>query len=211
MSVDKSFETAVAAFGGLVEAAIDAGDLPTAEILEEAIRIVCGNTGIPFKQIIGERISARLSELRFKIADAKVDPTPALFIASIKRHVAKVYEGRPSFEALIYEMWCMQRKKGADYGSKKDPLANIKSSEVWGVPAWLNALLRIDDKRFRLISFTRRGDLVNESPADAFIDYAVYAVHAVRLFREWLAQKDQVSVTVIASAPKVCYVNPEDG
>lgn len=205
-----SFETAVQSFAGLVEAALANGDLPAVETLTEAISWLCDQGEIPYSNIIGDRLQAQIHKLSDSVHDATVDPTPAFFLTAIRRRASEAYNGRPSFEALVYEMWCMQRKKGADYGSEKDPLANIKGSEEWGIPAWLNTLLRIDDKRQRLMSFVRRGDLVNESPADAFIDFAVYAVHAVRLFREWLAQKDQVQVTVTASAPKVCYVNPAD-
>jgi hypothetical protein len=131
--------------------------------------------------------------LQQQLADPASEVTPELFVAGIKQALLEphTHNDRPSFEIMLMKMWDVQRKKGADYGSDEDPLANLKASEAWGLPGWQNALSRLDDKRFRLISFILKQRLVNESAYDAFRDFAVYSVRMWRLFCEWLAQQRQ--------------------
>jgi hypothetical protein len=125
------------------------------------------------------------------LADPASEVTPKLFIAGIRQALLgpRVEGARPSFEEMLMKMWAMQRKKGADYGSAEDPLANLKASEAYGIPGWMNTFGRLDDKRFRIISFITKKRLLNESAYDAFRDFAVYAVHMWRLFVEWSLQQ----------------------
>lgn len=90
----------------------------------------------------------------------------------------------PPFEDILVELDEMQKRKGADYGTETDPLADIRSSEKFGIPAWVNAVLRIQQKMYRMMSFVRRGNLINESVEDSLIDLVVYGIHALRLYRE---------------------------
>lgn len=126
--------------------------------------------------------------LQRQLTDPKAEVTPELFIAGIRKALIESPEksARPSFEEMIMRMWGIQRRKGADYGSDEDPLANLKASEEWGTPGWENTFSRINDKRARIISFIKRRSLVNESAFDSFRDFAVYSVHMWRLFCEWL-------------------------
>ena len=78
----------------------------------------------------------------------------------------------------------LHEQKSKDYGSHQDPHANLRASEAFGVPAWVNALLRINDKISRLAQFVRRGWLANEGAEDSLIDIAVYSVIALVLFKE---------------------------
>jgi hypothetical protein len=78
----------------------------------------------------------------------------------------------------------LQLKKGKDYGSATDPLANIRSSQDFGIAPWVGAVIRLNDKVNRIKTFVRNNKLANESLEDSLIDIAVYAVHAVRLYRE---------------------------
>lgn len=88
------------------------------------------------------------------------------------------------FYALLDEIKELRRKKGQDYGTDVNPLANIQQSEDFGVPGWVGAIIRANDKITRLKSFATRGDLKNESVDDSLRDLAAYAIIALVLYEE---------------------------
>jgi hypothetical protein len=92
--------------------------------------------------------------------------------------------GDPRFHALLKEMGELHDKKQADYGTEGDPFANVRASEDWGIPAWVGACVRLNDKLKRLKAFAKKGVLENESAEDSMIDIAVYALIALVLYRE---------------------------
>lgn len=92
--------------------------------------------------------------------------------------------GDPRFHAILKEMADLHDRKQEDYGTDADPLANIRASQEWGVPAYVGALVRLNDKVHRLKAFARKGSLANESAEDSMIDIAVYAILALVLYRE---------------------------
>lgn len=92
--------------------------------------------------------------------------------------------GDPRFHALLKQIGDLHDKKQQDYGTDGDPLANVRASQEWGMPAWVGALLRLNDKVHRLKQFARRGSLANESAEDSMLDIAVYALIALILYRE---------------------------
>lgn len=96
----------------------------------------------------------------------------------------------PTFRDTIDELDRLQEAKGSDYGSEDDPLYNLRASEMFGTPAWLGSIIRANDKINRIATFARRGALVNESVEDSLRDLAVYAIHALRLYREANKQED---------------------
>ena len=89
-----------------------------------------------------------------------------------------------SFEDILREMKRLHAKKQLDYGSTTDPFANVRCSEQFGIPGWLGAVLRANDKMSRLKSFAEKGVLANEPVEDSLIDLANYAVIALGLYRE---------------------------
>lgn len=89
-----------------------------------------------------------------------------------------------TFEDILREMKRLHDKKQLDYGSKSDPFANVRASEQFGIPGWLGAVLRANDKMSRLKSFAEKGVLANEPIEDSLIDLANYAVIALVLYRE---------------------------
>jgi hypothetical protein len=91
---------------------------------------------------------------------------------------------RPSFESILEELNDMQLRKGKDYGSQTDPLANICAGEDFGIRPWINAILRAHDKVMRIKAYVRKGKLANERVEDSLLDLAVYTIHALRLYRE---------------------------
>lgn len=88
------------------------------------------------------------------------------------------------FHELLEEAGIMHDRKQADYGADNDPFANVRASEEWGIPPWVGALVRLNDKVTRLKSFARKGVLANESAKDSMMDIAVYALIAYCLYEE---------------------------
>lgn len=92
--------------------------------------------------------------------------------------------GDPRFKDLIWDILNLHAKKQEDYGSDTDPFANVRSSGEFGVPPWVGALVRLNDKVTRLKNFASRRVLANESAEDSMMDIAVYALIGVVLYRE---------------------------
>lgn len=92
--------------------------------------------------------------------------------------------GSARFHEIIKELGELHDKKQEDYGKDSDPFHNVRSTEFWGVPAWIGALLRLNDKVVRLQSLARKGSLANESAEDSMRDIAVYAIIALCLYEE---------------------------
>ncbi|MCI0564646.1 MAG: endonuclease VII domain-containing protein [Nitrososphaera sp.] len=88
------------------------------------------------------------------------------------------------FYELLGELAILHSKKQADYGREDDPFANIRASQEWGVPAWVGALVRLNDKVRRLQNFARKGALRNESAEDSMRDIAVYAIISLVLYEQ---------------------------
>src|SRR5437899_2126780 len=94
------------------------------------------------------------------------------------------------FGAIIDELKELHNKKSADYGSGADPYANVRSSADFGVPPWVGAMIRGNDKITRIKAFIRNGNLKNESLEDSLRDLAAYAVIALVL---WEEQREQAA------------------
>lgn len=98
------------------------------------------------------------------------------------------------FDQIIAEMREMHIKKRTDYGRIDDPYANVRASEAFGIPGWVGALTRQQDKTRRLQKFVTEGNLANESVEDSLLDSIVYGVIALALWRELNAtQEGQIS------------------
>lgn len=93
-------------------------------------------------------------------------------------------DAKNPFHRVLIEMVVLHDRKSEDYGADEDPLANIRSSEQAGVPAWLGALIRLNDKVHRLFRFAKKGRLANEGARDSMIDIAVYGAIMVQLHDE---------------------------
>lgn len=95
--------------------------------------------------------------------------------------------GDPRFHALLAEIAELHDKKQQDYGRTEDPFANVRATEEWGMPAWVGAMMRLNDKVRRLQKLAQVGSLANESAEDSMRDIAVYALIALILYREQAA------------------------
>lgn len=92
--------------------------------------------------------------------------------------------GDAGFHALLNQIGRLHDQKQRDYGRETDPFANVRASHEWGVQPWVGAMVRLTDKVRRLQRFAERGTLANESAEDSMLDIAVYALIALRLYRE---------------------------
>jgi len=92
--------------------------------------------------------------------------------------------GNMSFTAILDEIADLHNKKQQDYGRVKDPYANVRASEDFGIPGWVGTIIRANDKMRRLQKFAQTGELANESVEDSLIDLAVYAIIALDLYRQ---------------------------
>jgi hypothetical protein len=95
-----------------------------------------------------------------------------------------VHPSSARFHAILAELGALHTKKQGDYGRDDDPFANVRASEEWGIPAWVGAMIRLNDKVRRLQRFAQRGSLLNESAEDSLRDIAVYSVIALVLLEE---------------------------
>lgn len=108
-----------------------------------------------------------------KIVDARFDSS------MIRRH-----PNSARFHELVQEIAALHDKKQTDYGTDSDPFANVRASTAWGIPGWIGAMVRLNDKVMRLQSFARKGMLANEGAADSMRDIAVYALIALVLYEQ---------------------------
>lgn len=88
------------------------------------------------------------------------------------------------FAAALEEIRELHDRKQKDYGRATDPFANVRASEAFGVPAWLGAVMRANDKMIRIQTFAQKGELANESVEDSIKDAATYFTIALVLYRE---------------------------
>ena len=88
------------------------------------------------------------------------------------------------FHQILKELGDLHDKKQLDYGRGNDPFANVRASLDWGVPAWVGAMIRLNDKVKRLQSFSTKGSLANEGVEDSLRDISVYAAIALVLYEE---------------------------
>ena len=88
------------------------------------------------------------------------------------------------FHDILQAVGELHDRKQKDYGRGDDPFANVRATEAWGIPAWVGAMIRANDKIVRLQSFQQNGTLANEGVEDSLLDIAVYAIIALVLFEQ---------------------------
>lgn len=86
--------------------------------------------------------------------------------------------------SLLDECRALAEKKNKDYGRTGDPFANVKASGEFGVPPWVGAMIRLNDKVRRLQALANGSPLANEGARDSFMDIAVYALIACVLYED---------------------------
>jgi len=92
--------------------------------------------------------------------------------------------GTSNFETILEEVRALHALKQSDYGRETDPYSNVRSSEDFGIPAWIGCLVRANDKMRRLQKAARGNSLRNESVEDSILDLIVYGIITLDLWRE---------------------------
>jgi hypothetical protein len=92
--------------------------------------------------------------------------------------------GFTGFAAILREVQEMHDRKSRDYGREKDPYYNIRGSEEFGIPAWVGAVLRANDKMKRLQLAAQGGTLANEGVEDSLLDMITYLTIALDCYRK---------------------------
>lgn len=105
------------------------------------------------------------------------------------------------FHDILKEMGDLHDKKQKDYGREKDPFANVRGAEEWGIKPWVGALLRATDKIRRLQKYAQTGTLANEGVRDSFIDLTVYGIIGLVLWEtENLSEQDLKDIASLYAA-----------
>jgi len=91
------------------------------------------------------------------------------------------------FEAAVWDLVKMNRKKRRDYAQDGDPFSNFRAtSDHFGFSPWESAEFNLVQKLTRLASLQANGRMEepeNESVADTYLDAAVYAVIMYAIYR----------------------------
>lgn len=89
-----------------------------------------------------------------------------------------------AFHELLKVIGDLHDRKQADYGRSDDPFANVRASEDFGIPGWVGAIVRGNDKMRRLQAAARGSEMKNESIEDSMLDLACYSLIALVLFEQ---------------------------
>lgn len=93
------------------------------------------------------------------------------------------------FDSILKEMSELHARKSIDYGRTDDPYANVAASTDFGIPAWVGAMVRANDKVRRIQKAAAQAtagesvSLANEGIEDSLLDLATYAIIALVLYR----------------------------
>lgn len=98
------------------------------------------------------------------------------------------FNGHPRFFELLESLADTHDRKNAGYAGadNPDPLANFRTSEKFGVSAFLGCMVRLSDKFIRITNLIRdpSNERVGEAITDTLIDLAAYALIAIILWEE---------------------------
>ena len=92
--------------------------------------------------------------------------------------------GHPAYKAILDERWKLHCEKALAYGSDKDPLANLRSGEKFGVPAWKRCLVEAESAFYRLENYCNGRNTSNDSMENALLDAGSWCDLALVFLRE---------------------------
>lgn len=171
--------------------------------------VECGQCGRPVDKrdattgaIIGDTIiCAECLRFELDLEGDEVDDPPLEATAG-KRG------GSPRFYELLEEMGFVHSAKNADYSKGVDPFRNFRGCERFGIPAWIGAYIRLQDKYERCTNLIGNwqetgileGAVKDEAFKDTIIDLANYSLIVRCLYEEWVRSTDDKKVDDIAAA-----------
>lgn len=92
--------------------------------------------------------------------------------------------GHPGYKLLLDEMWDLHCRKAKSYGSDEDSLANLRSGERFGVPAWKRCLVEAESAFYRTVNYCNGRNPSNENLENALMDAAAFSMLALLFVRE---------------------------
>lgn len=92
--------------------------------------------------------------------------------------------GHPGYKLLLDEMWDLHCRKAKSYGSEEDSLANLRSGERFGVPAWKRCLVEAESAFYRTVNYCNGRNPSNENLENALMDAAAFSMLALLFVRE---------------------------
>ena len=89
--------------------------------------------------------------------------------------------------SIHLEAIALMLAKGKGYGTAEDPFQNLRQGQAWGIPAWIAACSRAQDKLARLQAYASRGEgvLPDEGPEDNLLDMINYFTYTLLFWREY--------------------------
>jgi hypothetical protein len=95
------------------------------------------------------------------------------------------HPGSLPFLELVEELRQLHLRKSQDYGTRSDPLANVRNAaDLIGIEPWRAGLVRVAEKVQRIRAFCHNGHLANEGVLDSLMDLAAYSLIVAVLFKE---------------------------
>lgn len=95
------------------------------------------------------------------------------------------HPGSLPFLELVEELRQLHLRKSQDYGTRADPLANVRNAaDLIGIEPWRAGLVRVAEKVQRIRAYCHNGHLANEGVHDSLMDLAAYSLIVAVLFKE---------------------------
>lgn len=105
--------------------------------------------------------------------------------SEVLERFAPEHPGSLPFLELVEELRQLHIRKSQDYGTRSDPLANVRNAaDLIGIEPWRAGLVRVAEKVQRIRAFCHNGRLANEGVRDSLIDLAAYSLIVAVLFDE---------------------------
>lgn len=101
--------------------------------------------------------------------------------------------GHPDYKKILDEMWDLHCLKARHYGTKSDPLANLRESADIGVEPWRACVGEAKNAFFRVKNHCQFGHLPESNMEDALKDVAAFSMLALLFIREDLAEIEAAS------------------
>lgn len=92
--------------------------------------------------------------------------------------------GHPEYKKILDEMWDLHCRKARSYGSNEDSLANLRSGERFGVPAWKRCLVESESAFYRTVNYCNGRNPSAENLENALMDAAAFSMLAMLFIRE---------------------------